>query len=153
MEVWGTEENESPSDVTLGSINELIERLRTFREEKEKLEDQVKVVESGIRASEIKLIEYLKEAGMTSFKGAGGHVILNKRKNVSQPGSPEDKEALFNYLREQGIFEQMVSVNARTLSSWAIKEIEAKTQEGVYGWTPPGLKEPSEYEYISLRKA
>jgi len=152
MEVWGHEES-APSDVTLSALNDLIEKLRKMRDEKDQLASQVTQMEEGIKAVEMKLIDYLKDAGMTSFKGASGQVIINKRKNISQPSTPEDKQALFDYLKSQGIFEQMVSVNARTLSSWAVKEIEAKKDEGVYGWTPPGLKEPTEYDYISLRKA
>lgn len=152
MEVWGVEEVET-SDVSLKAINELIEKIKANRDQKEKLDEQLSELAREKETLEVKLIEYLKDSGMTSFKGPHGQAIITKRKRVSQPATPEDKAAFFDYLKEQGLFEAMVSVNSNTLSSWAVTEIESKKKEGIFGWVPPGLKEPSEYESISLRKA
>lgn len=152
MEVWGVEETET-SEVSLEAINTLIQNLKENRDKKEVLEAQISELSQEKEKLEQKLIEYLKDNGMTSFKGPHGQIVINKRKRVNQPATPEDKAAFFSYLKEQGLFEAMVSVNSNTLSSWAVSEIESKKKEGVFGWVPPGLKEPSEYESISLRKA
>ena len=110
-------------------------------------------MEAEIGKVEQKLIEYLKDSGMTSHKANGVMVVLSKRKSVNQPATPEDKEALFNYLREKGEFDGMISINANTLASWAVREIEAKKEAGIFGWLPPGLKEPNERDTITVRKA
>lgn len=152
MECWGNEET-APNDVTLSSLNELIDQLKSKRDEKDALKKQSAAMEEEIKAMEMKLIEYLKDNGMTSFKGKSGMIIISKRRSVSQPETPEDKAKFFDYLKSLGLFEQMVSVNAQTLSSWAVSEIESKKKDGIFGWTPPGLKEPNEYDTLSLRKA
>ncbi len=153
MDVWAVEQNEAPNPASLTSMNAMIDELKALRVSKEEFEESAKELSKEISKLESKLIEHLKENGMTSFKGASGQIVLSKRKNVSQPATPEDREAFFNYLKEQEIFDKMISVNARTLSSWAVKEIEAKQEQGVFGWVPPGLKEPSEHDILSLRKA
>jgi len=151
MGVWG--EDEAPSEVTLKDLASLMTKLKEMRDAKDAVKKQASEMEAEIGKLEQKLIEYLKDSGMTSHKANGVHIILTKRVSVAQPATPEDKQALFDYLREKGEFDGMVSVNAQTLTSWARREIEAKKEAGVFGWLPPGLKEPNEYDTLSLRKA
>lgn len=151
MEVWG--EDAAPSEITLKDLASLMSKLKEMRDAKDEQKKKLSEMEADISKVEQKLIDYLKDSGMTSHKASGVQIILSKRVSVSQPSTPEDKEALFNYLREKGEFEGMVSVNSQTLTSWARREIEAKKEAGVFGWLPPGLKEPNEYDTLSLRKA
>jgi hypothetical protein len=148
---WG---NDTPDmdQLTMKKFQELCEHLIKLRDKKDEIEEVLKNGNIEIKACENKILEYMKEFGLPSFKGAFGTISIKNNKSVSQPQTPEDKEAFFDYLREQGIFEDMVSVNSRTLSSWANKEIEAKEKEGVFGWTPPGLRAPTEFQSLSVRK-
>ena len=94
----------------------------------------------------------MKENTLPNFKGEFGTVSIKNTKSITQPDGMEAKLQLFSYLREQGIFEEMVSVNSRTLSSWANKEIEAKEKEGIFGWVAPGLKPPETFASLAVRK-
>ena len=104
MEVWGVEEVET-SDVSLKAINELIEKIKANRDQKEKLDEQLSKLAREKGTLEVKLIEYLKDNGMTSFKGPHGQAIITKRKRVSQPATPEDKAAFFDYLKEVKLYD------------------------------------------------
>jgi hypothetical protein len=148
---WG---NESPDmdQLTMKKFQELCEHLIKLREKKDEVEEFLKNGNIEIKNCESQILKYMEEFGMPQVKGEFGTISIKKNKSVSQPQTPEDKEAFFDYLREQGIFEDMVSVNSRTLSSWASKEIEAKEKEGVFGWTPPGLNPPTEFKSLSVRK-
>lgn len=149
---WGFEQ-EAPSDVTLKELNTICGLYKEKRAEKKAADEVVKSISAEISKLEAKILGYLDEYGMKNFSGSFGQVIRQKRYSVKQPRTPEAKEAFFDYLRGQGIFEDMVSVNSRTLQSWVRQEIEAKKEEGLRDFVPPGLEPPDIVETISLRKA
>jgi hypothetical protein len=146
-------ETEEPSEVTLKELTGLCSELKEKRAEKKAIEDQAKEVGSRIAKIEAKILAHLEEYGMKNFSGDFGQVVRTKRYSVKQPKTPEAKEQFFDYLRSQGVFEELISVNSRTLQSWVRQEIEAKKEEGVQDFVPPGLDQPEITETISLRKA
>lgn len=151
-EAWVDSNQEPASEITVAKLQDLCQRFKVYKDEKKALEDKASEMSAEIQKLETKILEYLKENGMDSFRGDFGLISLKINRSVRQPETHEDKIALFNYLRDKNVFEEMVTVNSRTLSSWAISEIEAKEREGCYGWAPPGLKQPSEHMSLSLRK-
>lgn len=140
------------SDTTIAGLKQLSERLVLARESKDTIAAELKGLQEVIDDIEIKILNILKENALPSFKSEFGTISIKNNKSITQPEDLAAKRALFGYLQEQGIFEEMVSVNSRTLNSWANKEIEAKESNGVFGWVPPGLKPPSEYQTLALRK-
>ena len=150
MENW-----EKPSEmdaVTVKEFSQICESLVKLRDKKDEIEEQLKLANIDIKKCEAKILEYMKEYGIPQWKGPFGTLSIKTNRSISQPATPEDREAFFDYLRAQGIFEEMISVNSRTLSSWAAKEIEAKEREGIFNWVPPGLKPATEHQSIALRK-
>lgn len=149
MDAW---ETQAPTDVTLKGLTELCEKLITARESKDVINEELKKIGEQINELEMKILNIMKENALPNFKGAFGTISMKNNKTVAQPEDMQAKIQLFDYLRSQGIFEEMVAVNSRTLSSWANKEIEAREKQGVFGWVPPGLKAPNEYQSLSVRK-
>ena len=137
--------------MTLEELNNLCARLRLLRDDKNELEDRVKDLNTDIADVQARILEAMIEHEIPSVKGSFGTVSVQYQKTFRQPATIEDKLKLFDYLREEGIFNDMVKVDSRTLSSWASKEVEAKERDGVIGWVPPGLEAPSGFPKISLR--
>lgn len=149
MDAW---ETQAPADVTLKGLTELCEKLIMARESKDVINEELKKIAEQIDELEMKILNIMKENALPNFKGAFGTISIKNNKTVAQPEDMSAKIKLFDYLKSQGIFEEMVAVNSRTLSSWANKEIEAREKQGVFGWVPPGLKAPNEYQSLSVRK-
>lgn len=149
MDAW---EKQAPADVTLKGLTELCEKLIMARESKDVINEELKKIAEQIDELEMKILNIMKENALPNFKGAFGTISIKNNKTVAQPEDMAAKIQLFDYLKSQGIFEEMVAVNSRTLSSWANKEIEAREKQGVFGWVPPGLKAPNEYQSLSVRK-
>lgn len=145
------DETEADTD-TLKALTGLCEKMTLLRADKDALEDKVSAINTELKAIEEKIIQYFKEYGLPSLKTDAGTFSIIKRKSFTQPATPEDRVAFYKYLQEKGLFESMISVNSRTLSSWAGKEVEAMAEQGNANWLPPGLKAPHEYETIGIRK-
>lgn len=147
-EAWETPVN----DTTIAGLRKLCESLILARESKDVVNQELKNVQEAIDELEVKILNIMKENAMPNFKGEFGTISIKNTKSITQPDGMEAKLQLFDYLKGQGVFEEMVNVNSRTLSSWANKEIEAKEKEGVFGWVPPGLKPPETFASLSVRK-
>ncbi len=145
-------EQQPLQDITISTLKKKCESLIALRELKDKISEDLKGVNAEIDAIEVTILNILKENAMPNFKSELGTFSVKNNKSITQPEDSIAKRKLFMYLTEQGIFEEMVSVNSRTLNSWATKEIEAKEAEGVFGWVPPGLKPATEYQSLSVRK-
>jgi hypothetical protein len=143
---------EEASEVTLSSLNKLCADYKQACDEEAIKEEELKKYTEAKKSIEYKILTILKEQNLPNFKTAMGTFSVKNNKSVAQPENIEEKRKLFDYLREQGIFEEMVNVNSRTLNSWAAKEVEAKEKEGVFGWAPPGLKVPTLHQSLSYRK-
>lgn len=148
---WETE-TKPASETTLKGLNELCKTLLQLRDNKEACAEALKVANEAVDEIETKILNVLVENNMPNFKSEHGTFSVKTSKTFAQPESLERKLELFEYLKTQGIFENMVAVNARTLSSWAAKEVESKEKQGVFGWVPPGLSNPNEYKSLSVRK-
>lgn len=148
---WGFE-TEKPSDITLKELAGLCIKMRDLRTDKKVLDDQIKEINSELKKVETKILENLDEYGMKNFSGDWGTVSRTRRYSVKQPGTPAEKGKFFDYLRDQGVFEDLVSVNSRTLCSFVKQEIESKKEDGIDDFVPPGLNSPEIIETITLRK-
>jgi len=150
LEGWG--QPQEASEVTIKELKNLCEKYREVRAKKAELEAQVKEVNKEKASIEAKMVEYLTENEMRNFSGEFGQIILTKRVSVRQPANPEDKEAFYNWLKEKGDFERLISVNSRTLTKYVRDEIDIKKSEGQYGFVPPGLKEPETTQTVTFKK-
>ncbi len=143
---------EKPSEVTVAELKTLCDSLYKMRGEIDILEDTVSLKKSEYKLTEAKVLEYLEQYGLSNFECELGKISVGKRFSVRQPATPEAKEAFFNYLRSKGDFENLVSVNSKTLGSYVRGEIETAEAKGEIGWIPPGLEAPERVPYLSLRK-
>lgn len=131
------------ANVDLSKLSELCNRLVDADKEISELEARIKKIKDSVAEDNEKLLTYMTESGLERLDGKHGHVEVDELISVRQPATHEEKIQFFKYLEDQGLFYNMVSVNSRTLSSWAKKEIKAmEDKTGQQGWTPPGLQAP-----------
>lgn len=96
-------------------------------------------------------LELMKTQNLSSVKHARGTFFITTRFSVKNPATPEDKESFYNYLRETENFDNMVSVNNKTLNAWYKEQLEIAKKEGNFGFKVPGLSPPSAHEYVTLK--
>lgn len=138
-----------------------VEELKALAEELRMLDDEAKTMKAEleekhkeIARKEMKCVEYLNELGLDTFETPLVKLTPGERSSYKLPSSPEEKEALFNHLRNKGLFEGMVSINYNTLNSWAKEEYDNAKKKGDIFFTIPGLGAPtiSPKLYMTKRK-
>jgi transcriptional regulator of heat shock response len=128
-------------------VNELAEKRELYAEEKKRLSEKNQELEE----LEIGIKRIMEAAGIERFDADTVTVFRKEKTSVRMPKTPEQREALFNYLREQGIFEQLVSINSQTLQSWYKHEVEARETAGQVG-NIPGIEDVTTYTDLWIRK-
>ncbi len=114
-------------------VKEIDKEKKKLNEEKEKLGE--------------KILFMLDEFNLPNFRFDKG--LISRR--VVTGASITDKDALFDYLKQKGQFESLVSVHSRTLASWLKTEKEVAESQGEYELEVPGVKQ-TELLKISFRE-
>lgn len=139
--------------ITVQELDNLVAELFAQREKIDAMEMAVTEENKKLSAMKTKIVAYLKELEREDFKSAAGNVSIRSTWRVNLPKTEEDRAAFFTYLRERGIFDAMVTVNANTLNSFYREEWEAAQQSGdAMNFTMPGIGEPKLFEDLNIRR-
>lgn len=86
---------------------------------------------------------YMKELGRTDYSSPHGKFEVKESWRVNMPQSDEDKRALFEHLKERGIFDKYATVNSNSLNALYMadwKEAETRGEGMTFGM--PGVPAP-----------
>lgn len=138
---------------TLSEMNTLVSDLRDAVAEKKKAEDFASACEAKIKELKGKLSSYLNENNLDKYVVAGvGQIYLVKKESFTTPKTNEQKEQLFNYIKEKYGAEDLVaklSIHSATLNSWANQEMEANASDPIF--RIPGLDEPVQFTNLTFK--
>ena len=136
---------------TLKEVDELVTKLAEHRRTKDDLESKKKLVNVEIDTLETRIIALLTEAELKTFQGQAATVTVTERMSVKVPRDPESREAFFNYLKDKGMFESLITVNSQSLNKFYKTEEEVAVQNGEIDFKIPGLEQPTVYPDLSFR--
>jgi hypothetical protein len=140
------------TDITISQLDGLCEQVTAQRAKVDELAAIKAEAQAVLDGLENKLIETLENLGRTSYPCAYGTFGISARTSVKVPATPEDRQKFFDYLKEKGIYEQMITVHSATLNSFYKKEFEIACEEGK-DLDVPGLGQPALSKTLSVRKA
>jgi ATP-dependent Lon protease len=125
------------------SVQELendIEQMFNLRMEKEQKEAEAKAINEQLTEIQNKVMGKLESLELTSYKAKAGTFSFSMREGFRVPKDLENKKKFLDYLKDKGIFDEMITVNSQTLNSWAKAEIEAALERNEFDYQVPGLE-------------
>lgn len=126
-----------------------LEKYIEYKTQKEELDAQVKLLKDKMEDEQSHLLALLTTIEGQNYRSkVFGTAYIKREKQFAMPKILEDKQKLFDYLKERGMLEDMQTINSRKFNSWCKKEVEAKEQMGDVGFVPPGVEEPFEKETL-----
>lgn len=150
---WGSEEKSwDAASISIPEFTALIQEAYDLKQEVAALELQQKGVQEQLSKIQFKILDVMAKTNQTSFKTEFGQVVRNKRFSVKHPKDPDSRKAFFQYLQDKGVFENMVSVNSQTLTSWYNLEMQAAAEKGNVDFSVPGIEPPTYAEYLTMKK-
>jgi hypothetical protein len=149
---WGNPEEKEVDTTTIAQLDELCNTYAEQRKATELIKAQLSMANAKETELETKIIAVLSDFGKQSWKTEVGNFIISNRFSVKTPKTPEEKAQFFDYLREKGIFEDMVNINSQTLQGFYRAEMDAALDRGEVNFRMPGIGEHSYVQTLSMRK-
>jgi hypothetical protein len=89
-----------------------------------------------------------------NYKAPGGTVYIKRIWQVKAPATDEDKAKLFDWLRQEGIFDRYATVNSNSLRALYMAEWEEAKKRGEgLEFSLPGVAPATLFETTETRKA
>jgi hypothetical protein len=129
----------------------LAEKVKIAREEYDKASKAQKEASELKSLLESKMLDALEETDLLRFDVHDAMFIVINKTSAKTPKTPEDREKFFDYLREQGVYEDMITVNSNTLNSYVKTEEALATERGELDFSIPGIA-IDYYKQLSVRK-
>lgn len=137
---------------TVEQMNWKLQKIRDLRAKESELSMQKKQVADELAIEEADMMQMLQELGMKSYRGPAGMATLTIKSSVRTPKSPQDREAFFSYLKDKGLYDDMISVNSVTLNSY-YKNLQKEYEErGEEMPKIPGLNEITDKPSLSFKQ-
>lgn len=132
---------------------ELLSQLAfSLRREVDHYEDLANAKKAELTQLQLKMQALLEEAELDSFKSSEGTIYINERKSFKIPVEPENRAAFFEYLKSQGAYDALVSVNSQTLNKFCNEEMDRALKNGDVTFKIPGIGDPAIFREVRMRK-
>jgi len=138
--------------VTLQELDQLIEQMYDEQLAVEAVKTRLDEVEAVFNNTKNRVLSIFQEFNKPSYRTGRGMVVRQKRFTVAHPKDPEQKAKFYQFLKDKGIFEDMVTVHSQTLNSYYKAEMEAAIEAGATDFEMPGVGEPKMVEILVLRR-
>lgn len=139
-------------EITVTELENAIEECFLLKHAHDVKKEEASLAWEAYEEKQNRVRGMLEALGKTSYKAKAGSFSFTLTDSYKTPKTLEQKEAFFAYLKEKNIFDEMITVNSRSLNSYAAKEIEAEYDKGNFGFTIPGLEKGEPAYRCSLRK-
>lgn len=139
--------------ITAQDLDQLVATIAEKEKEEDAIAETLKIKKKEIAGLYIQATGYLKDLGRLEYDTPYGKVFLKEHWSLKVPQTPEDKEKLFSWMREKGIFEHYATVNSNSLKALYKTEKELAIKEGQDPvlFTLPGLEPATVYEKMDFK--
>lgn len=145
---WG-DMSESASEISLEQFEKLCEacanRYRDIKEKEEELETEKK----ELTKMKNRVLEYMSQLKKKKYAANAATFSVQDKLSVKVPKDPESKGKFFSWLKKEGLFDSMVTVNSQTLNSLYNEEFKRSRNPD---FEIPGVGKASHYQQLSMRR-
>lgn len=142
------------ASVTVADLDALVSQIQQKKTEAAAKKEELAEINKEIARLEEQGGKYLRELGRDNYKAPNGTVYIKRVWRVGMPKTDEEKQQLFSWLREQGIFDRYATVNSNSLNALYMSEWDAAKERGDgLEFGIPGVGEPTLFETTEVRKS
>jgi len=128
------------SDITVKELEEQIHQCYIAKEEHNAAHAISSAAKDKLDRMKEETIAIMQELGMNSYRAKSGLFTVVEKPYFYVPKDDINKAKFFAYLKERGVFDDMISVRADKFNSWAKVEDIRLEKEGVLDYQVPGME-------------
>jgi hypothetical protein len=138
-------------DIKVEDFEKVCENISLLRAEIAAKKADVAKVQEYLDKEEKKAMTMLEASEKTKYVSEHGTIYTAVYDSISVPKG-DSKQEFFSYLKDVGIYDEVVTVNSQWLNGWYRKEKEAAIENGDILFTIPGINNPVSSVRLSFRK-
>lgn len=129
-------------------VDEMVEKLRVLTQERKALDKELSAnkLEVGLLHAQLKSV--LEDEGRDSYKCASGTFSYKFIPTFRVPSDEENREIFFNHLKEEGLYDSMITVHSAKINSYGVQLKEDKGED----YKIPGIDQGDDRIKYSFRK-
>lgn len=144
--------HEPKKNVDLVAFDTLCREIFLQKRRVEDAEEVVSKANAELERLKAEAMKIMKDSGKEKFFVEGmGTIYIHNRYSVTVPKEPSRRQEFFNYLKDKGVFEDIITVNHQTLNSYWKQEWE--TAGSSPDFEIPGVGQPTLFQTVATRKA
>lgn len=116
-------------NITVDQLRQKVDEFLSLKEKVKNLKSEISDLEKQIHPVEFELDQIMKDMDLKRFEGKLGKVSRVELDYVSTPQG-DDKDAFHAFLKAEGIYDLMVSVNFQRLNSFYNDRLRLAIEEG-----------------------
>jgi hypothetical protein len=140
-------EEETNSEITVPEFEDLCEKVFSQNKFCKEIDAHLELEKEILKKMKVKLMALMTEFGKSKYSSNAGTLFKKSEFSVKTPKDPESRELFFAWLKEQGLFDNLISVNSKTLVSLYNSKLEEVGPE----FQMPGITEVTSYESLNIR--
>ena len=139
------------TDSNIKEFNSKVEHLLKLREDKQELKQKATELQNKIDIEEREIINILDALEMSKYTHPLATISITEKTSVKVPKDEENRKLFFDWLKDEGVFENVITVHSSTLNSMYKERLEQAMSKGEADVEIPGLKDISSYQRLSIR--
>lgn len=139
--------------ITVCDLDTLCVNLFNQRNLVDGIKEELKKASEKLQELEAQVMAYLEQHDKKRYSVGGvGSITVAEKLSYKIPRTPENREAFFKYLKDRGVYEDLISVNSQTLNAFCRAELEAAVSRGDFDAKIPGIEEPVIFKQVQIRR-
>ena len=137
-------------EITVNELEAMVENCFILREAYDKKKEEAGLAWNELEQTQLKLMGMLESMEMDSYKAKAGTFSYSMEESFKVPKDDTNRKTFFDYLKERGTFDTMITINSRTLNAFCRAEAEASAS---LDFQVPGIEKGSPTPKFTMRKA
>lgn len=145
-QAWYDEEDTSPIEVP--EFEKLLDEMNDQKQKIKKMKASLGDENAILTKMKFKVLAYFEEFGKTKHLASFGTVYIKTSFTCKTPKTPEEKAALFAWMKEKEIYEQYATVNSKSLNTLYNSLVKEDSD-----FVMPGTSDPGYFQTIEMRSS
>jgi len=141
---WYDEEETSPIEVP--EFETLLNEMYTHNKMIKRIKSELKDEQEILTKMKFKVLAYFEEFGKTKHLAQHCTVYIKTSFTCKTPKTPEEKAALFTWMKEKEIYDQYATVNSKSLNTLYNSLVKEDSD-----FVMPGTSDPGYFQTIEMR--
>ncbi len=125
--------------ITVDKLRDAIDKCFDLKADHDDAKKEAAKIWGDYTEKYLEVVGMMEDLELDKFVSKKGTFSFKYDESFKVPKTPETRKEFFDFLKEKGVYEDMVTVNSRTLNSWAKQEAQAAEDDGDYDYQIPGL--------------